>query len=234
MRMIGDAADLADSFYNHTEVYTLYGNILSALGHDGEAAGCFRVAQDYADDTELPVKIYFYLDYGSFLLKTRRANEALAVLNEGLEIAEGRHVEVFTYLFYKSISDSYAQLRDTGKALEYYKIFHEKSDSVFNVESVRTINELQKKYQNEVLERELRDKELVLERERRQYYALRQASGKQEPQSTVESPSKPSEQRLFEKPCGRFGIRLPYDILFLFPENHGSPSGQVPGKLEEN
>ena len=66
--MIGDAADLADSFYNHTEVYTLYGNILSALGHDGEAAGCFRVAQEYADDTELPVKIYFYLDYGSFLL----------------------------------------------------------------------------------------------------------------------------------------------------------------------
>ena len=233
LRMIGDAADLADSFYNHTEVYTLYGNILSALGHDGEAAGCFRVAQEYADDTELPVKIYFYLDYGSFLLKTRRANEALAVLNEGLEIAEGRHVEVFTYLFYKSISDSYAQLRDTGKALEYYKIFHEKSDSVFNVESVRTINELQKKYQNEVLERELRDKELVLERERRQYYALRQASGKQEPQSTVESPSKPSEQRLFEKLCGRFGIRQPYDILFLFPENHGSPSGQVPGKLEE-
>lgn len=235
LRMIGKAADLADSFYNHTEVYTLYGNILSALGNDAEASGCFRIAQDYADDTELPVKIYFYLDYGSFLLKTRQAKEALSVLADGLDIAKDRHVEVFTYLFYKSISDSYAQLRDTGKALEYYKRFHEKSDSVFNVESVRTINELQKKYQNEVLERELRDKELVLERERRQnyvtglfivviltvcaslfviyrrknkmykdivrqYYALRQASEKQEPlQSTVESPSKPSEQRLFEK-----------------------------------
>lgn len=170
-----------------------------------------------------------------FLYLKKDYEQALRMIGDAADLADSfyNHTEVYTYLFYKSISDSYAQLRDTGKALEYYKRFHEKSDSVFNVESVRTINELQKKYQNEVLERELRDKELVLERERRQYYALRQASGKQEPQSTVESPSKPSEQRLFEKPCGRFGIRQPYDILFLFPENHGSPSGQVPGKLEE-
>ena len=166
LQKIREAEQLVDKYSNHTEVFMLHANILAKLGDRANAAIYYEHAMKRVDETELPVKVNLYLDYGRFLTGEGKLELSEKTLKRGLEIVDSLQIRVFRYKFYEALSAVSEKMNRPVQALAYYKAFYAESDSLFNLEKERALGELQVKYHSEQRERELREKELKLVRER--------------------------------------------------------------------
>jgi len=98
-----------------------------------------------------------------------RYGEAIALLDRGIEEARQRNIIPYRYKLYESLSGIYKDMGDMGNALKYYEIFHMQSDSVFNIEKERSINELKIKYETEKAEKEIQEHKLTILREEKKF-----------------------------------------------------------------
>lgn len=156
-----------DRYGYHTEIYSLYANILHAQGDDARAEHYYRMALDHVDDDVVPAGIFAYLSYGAYLNDRGRYAEAVAPLQRGLALSVENSNTVHRYQIYRELSEAEAALGDYRRALDYYRIFHKEADSIFNVEREHSINELRIRYEAEQQENALRRKELDLVRQQR-------------------------------------------------------------------
>ena len=156
-----------DKYGYHTEIYSLYANILHAQGHDARAERYYRMALDYVSDDVVTAGIFAYLSYGTYLNDRGRHTEAIASLRRGLALSVENSNTVHRYQIYRELSEAESAIGNYRRALEYYRIFHEEADSIFNVEREHSINELRIRYEAEQQENALRRKELDLVRQQR-------------------------------------------------------------------
>lgn len=95
-----------------------------------------------------------YIEIGSVLTKMASYEQAYFNLQEGLNIAKeignkGRELESYNYLY-----EYYLALKNYKTSLEYYKVYSEVKDSVFNIEKSQQLAEIQTKYEIDKKEQE--------------------------------------------------------------------------------
>lgn len=146
----------------YVELYTLKANTLLRFGMEAEAVRNFEEALRYADRAQVHSLTMAYLNYGEYMLGKGSVNKAISLLESGVEISHAKNNAVHRYRLYEKLSDAYLKMGNPYKALELYRLYHEESDSIFNVERERSINELRIQYETEKHEKELQEKELEL------------------------------------------------------------------------
>ena len=161
-----------DKFGYHTELYSLYANILHAQGDDAGAERYYLMALDHIDKKVVTAAVMTYLSYGTYLNDRGEYARAIPVLRQGIELSERSNNAVHRYKLYQRISEAETALGRYREALDYFKSYHSQADSIFNVERERSINELRVKYDAERQENMLRKSEIDLIRQQRRFQLL--------------------------------------------------------------
>ena len=161
-----------DKFGYHTELYSLYANILHAQGDDAGAERYYLMALDHIDEKVVTAAVMTYLSYGTYLHDRGEYARAIPVLRQGIELSERSNNAVHRYKLYQRISEAETALGRYREALDYFKSYHSQADSIFNVERERSINELRVKYDAERQENMLRKSEIDLIRQQRRFQLL--------------------------------------------------------------
>ena len=161
---IGRALDVGGKYIEYAEAYSLYANILVRVGRESEAAAYYKRSLEHVGTEKS--NTLAYLNYGSYLIGKGAAAEAAEVLEKGLDFVNKRNNAFYRYQLYEKLSEAYELADRPRTALKYYKNYHHEFDSIFNVERERAINELRVQYESEKQEKELREKELDLLREK--------------------------------------------------------------------
>ena len=169
LKYIIEAEALLDSFYDATGIYMLHANILAAKGNGKEAEDYFRKALEHSEGAAAKSLVNMYVSYGGFMTERGRYGEAIALFERGIDEARRRNIIPYRYKLYESMSATYKEMGDTKNALKYYEIFHMQSDSVFNIEKERSINELKIQYETEKAEKEIQEHKLVILREEKKF-----------------------------------------------------------------
>lgn len=126
----------------------LYANILTALGDYGRAGDYFRSAWEHKENQQATRSSYLCLSYGEYLLKTGKPDTAREIFREGLRLASDKQDRVFTYRLYDGLARADATLGDYEDAYRHQRIFKQESDSIFNIQRERAVNELTIKYES--------------------------------------------------------------------------------------
>ena len=161
-----------DKFGYHTELYSLYANILHAQGDDAGAERYYLMALDHIDEKVVTAAVMTYLSYGTYLNDRGEYARAIPVLRQGIELSERSNNAVHRYKLYLRISEAETALGRYREALDYFKSYHSQADSIFNVERERSINELRVRYDAERQENMLRKSEIDLIRQQRRFQLL--------------------------------------------------------------
>lgn len=77
-----------DKFGYHTELYSLYANILHAQGDDAGAERYYLMALDHIDEKVVTAAVMTYLSYGTYLNDRGEYARAIPVLRQGIELSE--------------------------------------------------------------------------------------------------------------------------------------------------
>ena len=155
------ALPLARAYSDERGVYSLYGDILMALGRREEAAESYRKAIAEGSDSGRFSDVDAYLGYGRYLQQNGRYEEALRIMEQGISVAEMDRRSQKLYLLYYNLSSLYESLYKPAAALKYYKMYHAKADSMFNIEQEKAIAELKIQNEKERYENELRVQDLT-------------------------------------------------------------------------
>ena len=166
-RYIVEAIKYDESVYYMMGTNNLYALILSQTGRDELAEEYFRKAIDYLDTYSATTAVFVCLSYGNFLNLQNRLQEAVEILNKGLDIAVKRNNKIFIVKLYNSLSNVYEKSGDLHKSLYYYKRYGVVKDSIFTIEKERTMNELTLKYETARQEAMLKEYELNIEKKNR-------------------------------------------------------------------
>lgn len=134
----------------------------AGLGNDKNAEEYFLKAMDLLPESVVTDVAYLYLTYGQFLKKQGRFHEAAEMLSKGLEMSKAKNNHVFTYRLYLELSDIEQRTGNIDKSLEYYKLYHQESDSVFNIKRERAVNDLTMRYEEERYRSSLQEREILL------------------------------------------------------------------------
>ncbi|MDR2449599.1 MAG: helix-turn-helix domain-containing protein [Prevotellaceae bacterium] len=151
-----------NNFYDKTGAYTLHGNILMELGDDKAAIEMFTKALQYTEDAQTSSIAYAHLSFAKALIRKSQYHEAVQLLQQGLDISIQNKNAIHISEQYEYLSKACELQHDYKNALEYYKSYHHLSDSIFNQDKERTINELRIKYDTEKHENEVKQSALVL------------------------------------------------------------------------
>lgn len=160
LEYIGHALPLAGEYSDERGVYSLYGDILVALGRKEEGVESYRKAISEGSDRGRFSDVDAYLGYGRYLKEAGRYREALEIMEQGISVAELDRRSQKLYLLYYDVSSLYESMHRPSEALRYYKLFHEKADSLFNIEQEKEIAALKLSYEKQRYENELQLQEL--------------------------------------------------------------------------
>ena len=143
-------------------VNNVYADILSAQDRNQDASEYYLRAYRYVDEISSTTASFVCLSYGNYLLKVSRIDDAIDVFQKGLEIANSSRNKIFTYQLYQNLSIAHARRSEYRKALSYYQMYHQLSDSIFNIKKEKTIRELTIQYKTARHEAELKEKDMLL------------------------------------------------------------------------
>jgi tetratricopeptide (TPR) repeat protein len=96
---------------------------------------------------------------GSFYISSKNYKEAARFIQKSLDLGFKLQDLYQVKLMYKAFSDLYSETDEPSKAFDYYKKYTAIKDSIYNIESEKTVSELQIKYDSEKKESE--NKELA-------------------------------------------------------------------------
>jgi len=96
-----------------------------------------------------------YLNIGISYTTLNKTDEADKYLNKGLEIGKRIGSLILEKHAYEYLAELYEKQKKYKKAYEYYHLYSDVKDSLFNEESSRQIAEMQEKYESEKSEKEI-------------------------------------------------------------------------------
>lgn len=100
-----------------------------------------------------------YIETATTYLKFEKYDLATQEAQKGIEITQQANARLYLKDFYLLISQIAEKKNNINKAFEYYKLYTDLKDSIFNEESVEKFNELQTKYETEKKEQQIKDLE---------------------------------------------------------------------------
>ena len=156
-----------NQFNDEAEVYTLYGYILHNLHREEEAETYFLKSLEKRDQSKISSVLNAYLGYANMLVKQRKLEKAIDLLQDGIDYSQNTPWAVFRNDLLLRISQLHEMNGQSAPALACYKQYKAETDSLFNIEKERIANELRIKYQTERAENEAKQSKLeLLEKER--------------------------------------------------------------------
>ena len=161
LEYIRHALPLAGDYSDERGVYSLYGDILMKLDRREEAAESYRKAISEGSARGRFSDVDAYLGYGNYLKENGRYEEALKIMEQGIAVAEMDRRSQKLYLLYYNLSSLYESMHRPAAALRYYKMYHARADSLFNVEQEKEIAALKLSYEKQRYENELELQELA-------------------------------------------------------------------------
>ncbi len=167
LRYIEEAVALSPEFEGKGEAYTLYADVLAALGRDKEAERYYRLALDTVPYEDASSVAGLCRSYGNYLMDKKLYAQAAEVYRRGIEISLQNGHYLYRHTLYLGLSEAYGKLGDKEGEINNFRIYHSLSDSIFNAEKERSLNEMWVKYETEKRQKELKDKELLLVKENR-------------------------------------------------------------------
>lgn len=165
LEYIEESLPYTEKYGYKTELYSLYAMILHAREEYDKAEKYYKLSLKYLDEKQITPAIISYLNYGAFLTDMSRPEEALTLLEKGIELSLRSNYTVHRDLLYLKKSEAEEMLHDYKSALADYKDYHEVADSIYNTEREYSINELRIKYEAESNENRLKEQALVLMRQ---------------------------------------------------------------------
>lgn len=159
-------------FKNRSDIYNTYGEIALEAG-DYMKAGLYyeQVIREHGFSQAAYV-VSTYVGYGRALIAQKKYKSALEKLQIGKEISEKNITSLFRREVYLLLSACYDRLGEPKEALEYYKKYTAESFRLYNEDKERTEKELMVRYETEKRNKELAQKNMLLQKEQNRVMAL--------------------------------------------------------------
>ena len=159
-------------FKNRSDIYNTYGEIALEAGDYMKAGLYYEQAIREHGFSQAAYVVSTYVGYGRALIAQKKYKSALEKLQIGKEISEKNITSLFRREVYLLLSACYDRLGEPKEALEYYKKYTAESFRLYNEDKERTEKELMVRYETEKLNKELAQKNMLLQKEQNRVMAL--------------------------------------------------------------
>jgi tetratricopeptide (TPR) repeat protein len=144
-----DKKSISSNLGNIGAIYYKQGNYTLALEYQQKA---FEIRKELNNKKGIAMS---YIDIGNIYEKQGKYEEAVQSQLNAIKIAREVGYKVALEGAYLSLSSAYEKLNNTKEALEYYKLYKEIKDSIFNKENSSKLIEMQTKFDTERKEKEI-------------------------------------------------------------------------------
>ena len=159
-------------FKNRSDIYNTYGEIALEAGDYMKAGLYYEQAIREHGFSQAAYVVSTYVGYGRALIAQKKDKSALEKLQIGKEISEKNITSLFRREVYLLLSACYDRLGEPKEALEYYKKYTAESFRLYNEDKERTEKELMVRYETEKRNKELAQKNMLLQKEQNRVMAL--------------------------------------------------------------
>lgn len=159
-------------FKNRSDIYNTYGEIALEAGDYMKAGLYYEQAIREHGFSQAAYVVSTYVGYGRALIAQKKYKSALEKLQIGKEISEKNITSLFQREVYLLLSACYDRLGEPKEALEYYKKYTAESFRLYNEDKERTEKELMVRYETEKRNKELAQKNMLLQKEQNRVMAL--------------------------------------------------------------
>ena len=159
-------------FKNRSDIYNTYGEIALEAGDYMKAGLYYEQAIREHGFSQAAYVVSTYVGYGRALIAQKKYKSALEKLQIGKEISEKNITSLFRREVYLLLSACYDRLGEPKEALEYYKKYTAESFRLYNEDKERTEKELMVGYETEKRNKELAQKNMLLQKEQNRVMAL--------------------------------------------------------------
>ena len=159
-------------FKNRSDIYNTYGEIALEAGDYMKAGLYYEQAIREHGFSQAAYVMSTYVGYGRALIAQKKYKSALEKLQIGKEISEKNITSLFRREVYLLLSACYDRLGEPKEALEYYKRYTAESFRLYNEDKERTEKELMVRYETEKRNKELAQKNMLLQKEQNRVMAL--------------------------------------------------------------
>lgn len=159
-------------FKNRSDIYNTYGEIALEAGDYMKAGLYYEQAIREHGFSQAAYVVFTYVGYGRALIAQKKYKSALEKLQIGKEISEKNITSLFRREVYLLLSACYDRLGEPKEALEYYKRYTAESFRLYNEDKERTEKELMVRYETEKRNKELAQKNMLLQKEQNRVMAL--------------------------------------------------------------
>ena len=159
-------------FKNRSDIYNTYGEIALEAGDYMKAGLYYEHAIREHGFSQAAYVVSTYVGYGRALIAQKKYKSALEKLQIGKEISEKNITSLFRREVYLLLSACYDRLGEPKEALEYYKKYTAESFRLYNEDKERTEKELMVRYETEKRNKELAQKNMLLQKEQNRVMAL--------------------------------------------------------------
>ena len=159
-------------FKNRSDIYYTYGEIALEAGDYMKAGLYYEQAIREHGFSQAAYVVSTYVGYGRALIAQKKYKSALEKLQIGKEISEKNITSLFRREVYLLLSACYDRLGEPKEALEYYKKYTAESFRLYNEDKERTEKELMVRYETEKRNKELAQKNMLLQKEQNRVMAL--------------------------------------------------------------
>ena len=156
-------------FKNRSDIYNTYGEIALEAGDYMKAGLYYEQAIREHGFSQAAYVVSTYVGYGRALIAQKKYKSALEKLQIGKEISEKNITSLFRREVYLLLSACYDRLGEPKEALEYYKKY---TARLYNEDKERTEKELMVRYETEKRNKELAQKNMLLQKEQNRVMAL--------------------------------------------------------------
>ena len=159
-------------FKNRSDIYNTYGEIALEAVDYMKAGLYYEQAIREHGFSQAAYVVSTYVGYGRALIAQKKYKSALEKLQIGKEISEKNITSLFRREVYLLLSACYDRLGEPKEALEYYKKYTAESFRLYNEDKERTEKELMVRYETEKRNKELAQKNMLLQKEQNRVMAL--------------------------------------------------------------
>lgn len=159
-------------FKNRSDIYNTYGEIALEAGDYMKAGLYYEQSIREHGFSQAAYVVSTYVGYGRALIAQKKYKSALEKLQIGKEISEKNITSLFRREVYLLLSACYDRLGEPKEALEYYKKYTAESFRLYNEDKERTEKELMVRYETEKRNKELAQKNMLLQKEQNRVMAL--------------------------------------------------------------
>ena len=156
----------------YSDIYNTYGEIALEAGDYMKAGLYYEQAIREHGFSQAAYVVSTYVGYGRALIAQKKYKSALEKLQIGKEISEKNITSLFRREVYLLLSACYDRLGEPKEALEYYKKYTAESFRLYNEDKERTEKELMVRYETEKRNKELAQKNMLLQKEQNRVMAL--------------------------------------------------------------